>query len=176
MRNDNTFWPWASEEDFEKALAAAPDWAEDEDAAGAVWSNRTVTLPGKHPFERNSTPTLEQWGAVTAKAIVVLNADQSSMPVTSLLPEEKIDYSGTNADLVLLFVRKQQDIDLMLADAAARLSMTASSTLWICHSRQQPRADWSVTAMLQDAQALGLNNDAFLRVDPDWVCLRLQRQ
>jgi hypothetical protein len=176
MKNDNTFWPWANEEDFEKALAAAPDWAEDEDAAGAVWSNCTITAPGKHPFTLNSTPIVEQLGAVAAKAIVVLNADQASMPVTSLLPEEKIDTSGSDADLVLLFVREQQDIDLLLNPAAERLSMTPSSILWICHSRQQPKTDWSVTALLQNAEALGLNNDAVLRVAPDWVCLRLQRQ
>lgn len=177
MKCENIGKPWGSEEEFAKALAAAPDCVDEKEFDRAVWANSKLTLPGRHPFQKGCKPLAEQFGAPTAKKIALFNVGEDTQSITSLLPAENIDNSAAPADLVLFFVRQQQDIDGLLSIAAARLSMERTSTLWVCApSRQSDSTDgFSPASMLRDAEILGLINDAFLPIDSDWICWRLRR-
>ena len=175
MKNENIFKPWAGRDAFEKALADAPDWIDDVDIRDGIWTNPRLTAPGQHPFELSSASIAEQLGTSAARKIALINAAPSADSVTSLVPPDKL--SRSTADLVLLFVSSQQEFRHFLQDAASSLSRELGSTLWLCHPRQQStlNAPLPVTTMLKDAEEFGLYNDAFLPIDPDWVCLRLRR-
>jgi hypothetical protein len=169
MKIENIFKPWASREAFEKALAEAPDWADDADTRDGAWANPRVTMPGQNPFETSSTTIAEQLGIPAAGKIAVINGGDANATLRSLIPTEKIASSVSSADLVLLFVCDQQDFNRLLSNAADRLSLDPGATLWLCHPRHL-----TGTVMLKDAEELGLFNDAFLVIDSDWVCLRLR--
>jgi hypothetical protein len=177
MKCENIGKPWANEEEFTKALAAAPDNVDDKESDRAVWSNRKLTLPGQHPFQQSSKPLAEQFGATAAKKIALLNVGEDTQSFASLLPADNINSSTSAADLILFFVRHQQDIDKLLPVAAARLSMERTATLWVCSPSQPSESTdgFSPASMLRDAEILGLINDAFLPVDTEWICWRLRR-
>lgn len=177
MKSENFFGPWAGKEAFEQDLAGAPDWIDDTDTREGIWTNPTLTFPGQHPFERDSSSIAEQLGIGLASKVAIINAPPSAAETASLVPPDRLKNSEATADLILLFVSSQQEFDRFLPDAANRLSIEQGSALWLCHPRQLPAVETPlpVTAMLTDAEQFGLYNDAFSTVGPDWVCLRLRR-
>jgi hypothetical protein len=110
----------------------------------------------------------------TAKSLSVLNGAVNPY-VMGQLPADKIDDSGEQTDVVLLFAPNMRDLAALLPQGLERLGEKGS--LWIAFLKQtaSKATDLERDIIHSYVKERGLTDVAMISLDGDWSALRLKR-
>ena len=109
-----------------------------------------------------------------AKSMTILNGAVHPS-VVAQLPRELIDDGGERADVVLMFVLNQRELEKYLPIAKEKL--TERGSLWIAYlkSTASKATDINRDTINAYAKERGVTGVAMISIDGDWSALRLKQ-